>query len=359
MALTDPPTTAAVQQRLVAWQRRYGRNELPWQRPATPYRVWVSEIMLQQTRVETVVPYFERFMAHFPDVERLAAAERDAVLALWAGLGYYARARNLHAAAGRIAAEHAGALPQGLAELQQLPGIGASTAGAIRSLGHGLPAPILDGNAKRIFARLGAVPGWPGHTATARRLWRLAEALTPADERCAPFNQGLMDLGSLVCTPRAPACADCPLAFACAARAEGRPEAYPGRRPPRRRPLRTTRLLLIEGEAGVLLQQRPPAGVWGGLWSLPECPEAGDPAACARALGVVTDAGRALEPRYHAFTHFELRMLPVRLRYLDDAPAAREEGQPLRWYRPGSEPAPALAAPIQRLLAEASRDEGG
>ncbi|MFP4147029.1 MAG: A/G-specific adenine glycosylase [Halorhodospira sp.] len=351
MPWQDHEDRRALQQALVCWQRAHGRHDLPWQQPATPYRVWISEVMLQQTRVETVVPYFRRFMARFPEVSTLAAADLDTVLERWAGLGYYARARRLHAAAQAINDHHGGVLPVELAALQALPGIGPSTAGAIRSLGHGLPAPILDGNVKRILARLVALGGWPGRSPVARQLWRLAEALTP-EQDCRAFNQGLMDLGALVCTPRAPACGCCPLAFACAARALGTPEAYPGARPPRKRPQRRVRLLLIEEDGALLLQQRPPAGVWGGLWSLPECAEQEDPAEQAQALGMHCQRLGELPERRHAFTHFELLMQPIRLRWIRASATAQEPIPRLRWFRPQREPLPALPAPIRRILAD-------
>ncbi len=348
----NPEQRRALQAQLIAWQERHGRHDLPWQQPATPYRVWISEVMLQQTRVETVIPYFQRFMARYPDIPALASAELDDVLALWAGLGYYARARNLHAAARAVTAEHGGELPTTLAALQALPGIGPSTAGAIRSLGHGLPAPILEGNVKRILARLAAIPEWPGRSPVARRLWTIAEALVP-EQHCRAFNQGLMDLGALVCTPRAPACSDCPLASACAARATGAPEAYPGARPSRQRPQRQVRLLLIEDGGGLLLEQRPPTGIWGGLWSLPECATEDDPVARARALGAVCEPAGELAPRLHAFTHFELHMQPSRLRRVGAPPEAREPAAGLRWFRPDREALPGLPAPIRRILTEA------
>ncbi|MBK5935307.1 MAG: A/G-specific adenine glycosylase [Halorhodospira halophila] len=347
-----PDRCQALQEQLIAWQRQHGRNDLPWQQPATPYRVWISEVMLQQTRVETVVPYFERFMGHYPDVIDLAHAELDDVLGLWAGLGYYARARNLHAAAQRIEADWNGHLPDELAALQTLPGIGPSTAGAIRSLGHGLPAPILDGNVKRVLARLAGIEGWPGRNPVARELWALSAALIPEDD-CRRFNQGLMDLGALVCTPQEPACLLCPLASACTARAAGHPEAYPAPRPARRRPRRQRQLLLIEHTDTLLLERRPATGIWGGLWSLPECQPDEDPLARAQALGAHCEPAGRLPERHHALTHFELILQPVRLRWHTAATAVGEPTAQRRWFRPGQETLPGLPAPIRRILRDA------
>ncbi len=342
----------ALREQLVAWQRQHGRNDLPWQRPATPYRVWISEVMLQQTRVETVVPYFERFMGHYPQVADLARAELDDVLGLWAGLGYYARARNLHAAAQRIQIEWGGELPEELEALQALPGIGPSTAGAIRSLGHGLPAPILDGNVKRVLARIAGIEGWPGRSPVARELWALSAALVP-EEDCRRFNQGLMDLGALVCTPREPACLLCPLASICTARATGTPEAYPTPRPARQRPRRPVRLLLIEHADTLLLERRPASGIWGGLWSLPECPPEQDPLTRAQALGAHCVPTGELPQRHHALTHFELVLQPMRLQWSAAATAVGEPGRQQDWFRPGQEALPGLPAPIRRILRDA------
>ncbi|ABM61917.1 A/G-specific adenine glycosylase [Halorhodospira halophila] len=347
-----PERCQALQEQLIAWQRQHGRNDLPWQQPATPYRVWISEIMLQQTRVETVVPYFERFMERYPDVAALAAAELDDVLALWAGLGYYARARNLHAAAQRIQTDWGGQLPAELSALQTLPGIGPSTAGAIRSLGHGQPAPILDGNVKRVLARLAGVEGWPGRSPVAKQLWALSAALTPEAE-CRRFNQGLMDLGALVCTPRDPACNACPLAASCTARAAGNPETYPAPRPARQRPRREVRLLLIEHADALLLERRPATGIWGGLWSLPECPPSEDPVTRALRLGARCEPAGDLPARHHALTHFELIMQPTRLRWNAATPDIGEPDPQRIWFRPGQDTLPGLPAPILRILRDA------
>ena len=256
---------------LLPWFTRHGRHDLPWQQDADPYRVWVSEIMLQQTRVQTVIPYFTRFVERFPDVNALAAAPLDTVLHLWTGLGYYARARNMHRAAGIIARDFGGSLPADPDALTALPGIGRSTAGAILSLGHGRRAPILDGNVKRVLTRFYGIYGWPGRREVEKRLWELAERETPQQETAA-YTQAVMDLGATVCTRSQPRCADCPLASglpraAATANNDNYPPGNPGI------PCRRAKVVfaLLENEQGeILLEKRPPVGIWGGLWSLPE-----------------------------------------------------------------------------------------
>ncbi|ABI58035.1 A/G-specific adenine glycosylase [Alkalilimnicola ehrlichii MLHE-1] len=332
---------------ILAWFDRHGRHDLPWQHPATPYRVWVSEVMLQQTQVATVVPYFHRFMRRFPSPRALADAPQEEVLALWAGLGYYARARNLHRAAQHIRDQYGGELPADLDALEALPGIGRSTAGAIHSLGQGRRAVILDGNVKRVLARWHAVDGWPGRTAVARRLWALAEHYTPA-HRCADYNQAMMDLGATVCTRRTPRCHECPLQARCAGHASGRPEAWPTPKPKRRRPLRQTRMLILQHGDRVLLQRRPPSGVWGGLWSLPEAAVDADPKSAAAALGLKVDQAGHWPPLRHAFSHFELDIHPIHLRVSGAGQAVKESDT--LWQSIHDTGARAVAAPVARLL---------
>ena len=340
------PTFAS---RILAWYDHHGRHDLPWQTDPTPYRVWVSEIMLQQTQVATVIPYFRRFTQRFPDVQALAAAPLDDVLHLWSGLGYYARARNLHAAAGRICAGHGGRFPEDIDSLTALPGIGRSTAGAILALACGQRHPILDGNVKRVLARFHAVEGWPGKSAVLKRLWALAEDHTPR-ERVADYTQAIMDLGATLCRRGAPACDACPLNTDCAALAQGRPQAYPAPRPKRELPVREVyMLLLVDGEGRVCLQQRPPSGVWGGLWSLPEFDS---PRAladwCSRFTG---EAVEVLEqpPLRHSFSHFHLDIRP-RLVRLENPPFSVMEGGQCVWYNSRQPPSLGLAAPVRRLL---------
>ena len=355
MSAAGPGDFAA---RVLAWFDREGRKDLPWQREPTPYRVWVSEIMLQQTQVRTVVPYFERFVARFPDATALADAPLDEVLHLWSGLGYYARARHLHRAAQAVRDRHARALPSDFDALAALPGIGRSTAGAILSLALGLRHPILDGNVKRVLARHHAVSGWPGESTVSLRLWALAESATPAD-RVGAFNQAMMDLGATVCTRSRPACERCPVAATCLAHRQGTQTAYPNRRPAKSLPVRTAQLLIVRDRAGrVLLERRPPTGVWGGLWSLPQLEPTIDPVAwCEAEVGRGVHRVADWPVRRHTFSHFHLDMQPVEVRL--DRPGLRAlEGDGRVWYKPGDPDARGLAAPISRMLAELAGRRG-
>src|SRR5206468_6743411 len=271
--------------RVIAWHRRHGRHDLPWQRTRDPYRIWLSEVMLQQTQVATVIPYYERFLARFPDVESLAGAELDDVLALWSGLGYYSRARNLHAAAQVLVESRRGRFPRTREGLGLLPGLGRSTAAAIAVFAFGEREAILDGNVKRVLARHFAVRGNPGEKRVENRLWKLAEAQVP-EKDVERYTQALMDLGAGVCTRARPACARCPLEASCEARSQGKVEAYPRPRPRRLVPLKKTAMLLLLREGEVLLEKRPPAGLWGGLWCLPEISPGADPRDyCRRRFG--------------------------------------------------------------------------
>ncbi|GAB4360317.1 MAG: A/G-specific adenine glycosylase [Immundisolibacter sp.] len=337
--------------RLLAWHADNGRHDLPWQQPRTPYRVWVSEIMLQQTQVSTVVPYFERFMARFPDIRALAEAPLDEVLHLWTGLGYYARARHLHCAARRVCHHHGGQLPTDPAALTALPGIGRSTAGAILALASGQRQPILDGNVKRVLCRHRAVAGWPGTSAVQARLWELAEALTPPD-RVADYTQAIMDLGALVCTRRQPRCGDCPVHADCLALASAAVSDYPQPRPRRDLPQRRTTLLLLRRSDGrVLLERRPPAGLWGGLWSLPEYSGAVAELAawCRQRYGLWPQTVHGGEPFTHTFSHFRLHITPLEC-CVRAAPTCLDAPGRL-WYNPTDPARLGLAAPVRRLLA--------
>ncbi|HVT35954.1 MAG TPA: A/G-specific adenine glycosylase, partial [Nevskiaceae bacterium] len=248
--------------RLLAWFDQHGRHDLPWQHPREPYRVWLSEIMLQQTQVTTVMPYFERFLARFADVQALAAAPLDDVLALWSGLGYYARARNLHACAQTVVREHGGEFPRDIETMMALPGIGRSTAGAILAQAHGQRHAILDGNVRRVLSRHAAVPGWTGEPAVQKKLWAIAESLLP-QARLPDYTQALMDLGATVCTARKPACDACPVRADCAARTQQRVAEFPAAKPKRARPQRRSLMLLIENARGeILFERRAAAGIW-------------------------------------------------------------------------------------------------
>ena len=335
--------------RLAAWQDRHGRHDLPWQREPTPWRVWVSEIMLQQTQVATVIPYFERFIARFPEVGALAAADPDEVLALWSGLGYYARARNLHRAAQHVVERHGGEVPQDLEGLTALPGIGRSTAAAILALSHDLPHPILDGNVRRVLARHAAVEGWPGQPAVTRTLWEIAESRMPK-RGAAAYTQAIMDLGATVCTARNPACEACPVSGDCAARLEGRQNELPEPRPRRALPTRRCFMLLLEHEGGLLLERRPPSGIWGGLWSLPEVEDAKAAREWCRAnLGGAPRRFRRLSAIRHGFTHFRLEAVPLAAEVDNPAGCVMEGGRWL-WYKAGQTLPGGMPAPVARLL---------
>lgn len=335
---------------LLGWYDRHGRHDLPWQRPRTPYRVWLSEVMLQQTRVATVVGYFERFTAALPGIAELAAAPLDEVLALWSGLGYYTRARNLHRAARICIERHAGDLPRDLEQLAALPGIGRSTAGAILAQAFDERAPILDGNVRRVLARHRGIAGWPGRAAVQRELWRHADAHTPAT-RVADYTQAIMDLGATVCVRAAPRCAECPVAKDCVARRAGRVAQLPAARPARRIPTRATTMLVVRDAAGrVLLQRRPPTGVWARLWSLPEC---GTPDDATRELrtrcGIVTSEATILPAFTHAFSHYRLEVAP--LLFHATTRATRVADRPDQsWFEPQQLASLGLPAPIRKLL---------
>ncbi len=350
--MNERERTAEVAPRLLAWFERHGRKDLPWQHDPTPYRVWVSEIMLQQTQVPTVVPYFERFMERFPDLRSLAAAPVDEVLHLWSGLGYYARARNLHGAAKRIVADFDGEFPATVEQAMGLPGIGRSTAGAILALSRRGRHPILDGNVRRVLARCFAVEGWPGERAVDTRLWDLAEACTPHED-VDRYTQAIMDLGATVCTRSKPACTLCPLEPVCLANAQEVQASLPTPRPVKRaKPLRKVYMLAaVDNEGSVLLEQRPARGIWGGLWSCPEFPDVD--AATAWAVARFGEQACVLEPWppvRHAFTHFDLDIVPLRLRLPGAAPAVAEPGYV--WYNHRAPAKLGLAAPIAALIKE-------
>lgn len=341
--------------RLIRWHARHGRRNLPWQSDPTPYRVWVSEIMLQQTRVSVVIGYYERFMARFPGLVALADAPLDDVLGLWTGLGYYSRARNLHRAAALVRDRHGGTMPRDLDALVSLPGIGRSTAGAILALSHGDRHPILDGNVKRVLCRYHGVAGWPGEGRVERVLWALAERHTP-HEGIAAYTQAIMDLGATLCVRSRPLCSICPIETDCVARREGAQAEYPAPRPRRAVPRRETAFLVLRDPAGaLLLERRPPVGIWGGLWCFPECDPAADfEAVCRARFDVRPIAVTALAPIAHGFTHFKLDVYPILVEVgEDDGIAAAGADDPgrhppgdvaadsdeLRWHSPGTAPA--------------------
>jgi len=339
-------------ERLLDWFEIHGRHHLPWQQNPTPYRVWISEVMLQQTQVATVIPYYERFMARFPDVQSLAAAPLDEVLHLWTGLGYYARARNLRACAQALVAHHQGEFPDDVEEVTKLPGIGRSTAGAILALSRGKRYPILDGNVKRVLARVFGIAGDPSSAEVIARLWAQSEACTPTDNVRA-YTQGIMDLGATLCTRTRPACTVCPMSTGCVAALEGRQTELPGKKQKRTRGAREATLLIAEtgdpGALAVLVERRPMTGVWGGLWSPPQFES--EFAAldwCRREIGEPASRATSLEPIHHAFTHFDLRLNPVRVHC--KAQGAVEDGNDRLWYRLDEPPRVGLPQPILRLF---------
>nr|WP_199066439.1 A/G-specific adenine glycosylase [Chromobacterium sp. ASV5] len=334
--------------RLVAWQQAFGRHGLPWQ-VSDPYRVWLSEIMLQQTQVKSVLEYYPRFLARFPDVASLAAAPQEDVMALWSGLGYYSRARNLHKAAQMVMAEFGGVFPSARAEIERLPGVGRSTAAAIAAFCFGQRETILDGNVKRVLTRCFGIDGFPGDKAVEKRLWLLAERLLPVDAAQMPaYTQGLMDLGATVCSRGKPACMACPMADGCVAAREGRTAELPTPRPKKTIPTRHTVMLLASRGRQVWLERRPPTGIWGGLLSLPELDSslAAEDWLAARGVGDVLPAWPEFE---HVFTHYRLIITPqpVRLDALSGREAAESGGQ---WLDVDHASEAGVPAPVRRLL---------
>ncbi len=332
---------------LIAWQRRHGRHDLPWQASRDPYAIWVSEIMLQQTQVETAIPFYRRFMARLPDVAALAAASEDEVLALWSGLGYYSRARNLHQAAGIVMRDFGGIFPRAFDAIQSLPGIGRSTAAAIAAFAYGERRAILDGNVKRVLCRSFGVDGWPGEKAVENRLWALAEALLP-DGDIAAYTQGLMDLGATLCRRSKPNCVRCPFADDCVAKRQGRQSELPAARPRKALPERHTTMLMLLHAGEILLEKRPPSGIWGGLWSLPECPVDADPGHCAARLGCEATALPPLPKLTHTFSHFRLHIQPQPLSVARCPAGLNEPGR--LWLPLADAREAALPSPVRTLL---------
>lgn len=342
-------SASAFAPRLLEWFDAHGRHDLPWQHPRTPYRVWISEVMLQQTQVQTVIGYFERFIARFPDLPALADAAEDDVLALWSGLGYYSRARNLHRAARTCVTRHGGDLPDDIDALSALPGIGRSTAAAILAQAHGQRHAILDGNVKRVLARLLGETEWPGRSTVERRLWAEAEARLP-QARLTDYTQALMDFGATHCTPRNPRCIDCPMRDECRAHATDAVTQIPARKPAKPTPTRALRLLVFRDVRGrVLLERREGKGVWQGLWSVPEAID--DDAATVLRDQLGADEGRTLPAFTHAFSHYRLHATPVLHHVVDPAliQPSNIEGE-RRWITPTDYDALGLPRPIRTLL---------
>lgn len=347
--------------KLLAWFDQHGRKDLPWQKNINAYRVWISEIMLQQTQVKTAIPYYEKFMAQFPNVTRLAAATEDDVLHYWSGLGYYSRARNLHKSAQQICQLFGGELPDTVEALITLPGIGRSTAGAIAAIAFHQHSAILDGNVKRVLARHHSVEGWPGKPAVANTLWGFAEALTPK-YRVADYTQAIMDLGATLCTRSKPACSKCPIQLDCQAFQQGTVANYPGKKPKKVIPIKTITMFIVVNQQGhVLLQKRPATGVWASLWSLPEDPlqlsnlglsEIETTSSVSKNIvkqtSQWTDNAKAWPTLRHTFSHFHLDISPRYFRI--KAQSRIMEPSQWLWFNPADPAKIGLAAPVSKLI---------
>jgi A/G-specific adenine glycosylase len=346
----DAAASGAFANALLAWYDAHGRKDLPWQQARNAYRVWLSEVMLQQTQVRTVIAYFERFVAALPTLPDLAAASEDRVLALWSGLGYYSRARNLHRSARLCVEQHAGNLPRDIEALAALPGIGRSTAAAILAQAYGDRHAILDGNVRRVLARWHGVRDWPGASAAQRMLWEHAEAHTP-QERVADYTQAIMDLGATLCTRTRPQCTRCPVATGCVALRDGVTGTLPLAKPKRARPTRATTMLIVRDAQGrVLLERRPPTGVWARLWSLPEVADAaGAIHHLQERYAVCADVKTTLDGFVHTFSHYHLHITPVLLAGVANHDRIADDPD-LGWHSRAQLDTLGLPAPVRKLL---------
>lgn len=338
------------------WFVAHGRHDLPWQKNPTPYRVWVSEIMLQQTQVNTVIPYYQRFMQRFPSIKTLANSAQDEVLAHWSGLGYYARARNLHRSAQQIMQQHSGRFPRHFEQIVNLPGIGRSTAGAIMSFGMQEPMPILDGNVKRVLCRTHGIHTWPGEPLTHQELWVLTERYTPKT-RTNEYNQAMMDIGATLCTRSKPKCSACPLQNNCVAYHSGNFSQYPGKKPSKIRPIKQTYMLIMQNRSGeFLLQKRPPVGIWGGLWSFPEYDQNCDwKQYCRNNFGILVDSIKTLDTISHQFSHFQLDIFPLCLTVRANSNQIMESSEQV-WYNLDHTLPGGIAAPVSNLLQQLRKE---
>jgi A/G-specific adenine glycosylase len=333
---------------LTAWQKRHGRHDLPWQGSRDPYNVWLSEIMLQQTQVAAVIAYYQRFLERFQTLQALAEAPLDDVLALWSGLGYYSRARNLHRAAQAVMTQHGGKFPQTLETLMELPGIGRSTAAAILVFAFDKRSAILDGNVKRVLVRVCGIAGYPSETAVAARLWQQAEALLPKTA-LRPYTQGLMDLGATLCVRRNPRCAECPVQKLCVAFRTKRVAELPTPKPRKALPQRRTMMLVLQRAGEILLEKRPATGIWGGMWSFPEeDADANAVAACARRYGATVTLKEPLPVIAHGFTHFKLDILPQLATVSAWTQRMEEPGQ--LWITPADALRAAVPTPVRGII---------
>jgi len=335
-------------QRLIDWQKQYGRHDLPWQNTTDPYAIWVSEIMLQQTQVAAVIGYYQKFMQRFPDIATLANATQDEVLQHWSGLGYYSRARNLHNAAQTIMDEYQGVFPSDFATIQTLSGIGRSTAAAIASFAFNEVQTILDGNVKRVLARYFAIEGWPGTPKIEKQLWSLAESLLPKTEMVA-YTQGLMDLGATLCTRNKPQCSRCPLADGCEAFKQNRVKQLPTPKPRKSTPEKSITMLILQQGDCILLEKRPPSGIWGGLWSFPETELTENIAEHAKnRFSLQVDAAEPLAQLSHAFTHFKLNIQPQPLIVTSKHTQLGEAGH--MWLNVEDALGAAIPTPVRKIL---------
>lgn len=350
---------------ILNWYDKYGRKSLPWQLEQTPYKVWLSEIMLQQTQVATVIPYFEAFTTRFPTVIDLANASLDEVLHLWTGLGYYARARNLHKAANKIISDFNGEFPSNFLDMISLPGVGRSTAGAVLSLSLSQHHSILDGNVKRTLSRHFAVKGWPGKKTVENLLWELAEKNTPING-VKKYNQAMMDIGSMVCTPRNPKCSLCPVSNNCEANIQGQQSLFPEKKPKKTIPEKTACFVIFQYKNTVLLEQRPLSGLWGGLWCLPETDEKNissfiaQKTKCMEYQSVKEDTIEYLGAFRHTFSHFHLDIVPIR-HMLKTQPSTQKkntciEADNTLWYNLNQPQKIGLASPIKKILLQLTKN---
>ncbi|WP_372828357.1 A/G-specific adenine glycosylase [Shewanella sp. UCD-KL12] len=336
--------------RIINWYDKYGRKHLPWQLNKTPYKVWVSEIMLQQTQVSTVIPYYLKFMERFPNIDSLANAPQDEVLHHWTGLGYYARARNLHKSAQVIRDEYASIFPNDFDNVLALPGIGRSTAGAVLSLSLSQHHSILDGNVKRVLARHGAIEGWPGKKPVENKLWELTDKLTPA-VNVQKYNQAMMDIGASICSRSKPLCSECPVALDCKAQLAGRQTEYPGKKPKKVIPAKSAFMLVLSRGDEVFLEKRPPTGIWGGLWCFPEFSSHDELNSYLNSIGLAFSLKEELAGFRHTFSHFHLDVSPINVEVKSWSDNQIMEDKPSLWYNLPHPPKVGLAAATERILA--------
>jgi A/G-specific adenine glycosylase len=342
-------TPILFQQAVLAWFDDHGRRDLPWQKNLSAYRVWVSEIMLQQTKVNTVIPYYQQFIERFPTIFDLAKAPIDEVLHYWTGLGYYARARNLHKSAQYLVSDLEGDFPSCVSDLIELPGVGRSTAGAISAIAFKQKAAILDGNVKRVLSRFSAISGWPGKTTVLKKLWSVAEAYTPR-ERIADYTQAMMDLGATICTRSAPKCLECPIMSDCVAYKQNKVSDYPGRKPKKNIPIKTTCFLVIHNSDGdILLERNPPSGIWGGLWVFPQCESLKEIDDACQERGLKVKKIVPQPARRHTFSHFHLDYLPVRIILDYGNQQAIKSGNHI-WYNAQDSISLGMPAPIKAII---------